>query len=504
MTTETLQETPPADQRLMEAGRQFQAMMEALAVTGHTLTDLILASDTVGYETAGGRYTDMRDLQPVERTKQVRMSRIYRRRNPLVDRAVGLWTEMCFSAPWSYQANDEAFQDVIEGVRGDPKNRRTYSWSSQRRLSNALLVDGEVAFLYFVGSGRVRVRAIDPLEFLDPITNPEDRDEVWYWPRQWVGSDGKRHLWLYRDWDFVDDGGRPRNDAIPQAALQRLEALGSGGDIDLKPREGEWATLLAINTEGQRGYPLMASGLDWVRAHQEFLRDRAALTAERAKYATKVSVDGPASKVQAVASSLARPDVGSPEDGLRPPRAGTWVANRGMDMDLVQAVNDGQSARQDERALRMMATMPSGIPPHLFGDVGEGNLATASATEGPLRDMLTSYQGVWSEHLQDEFDHFARWLGYGGETAVDIDSPEILGRSLIDLAQVLASVAGVFPAVRRSEELLAMVLTEMGINNVDDVVAVLAPFMEPEDPAAADAVDQALEALREARERRES
>lgn len=500
MTTETITEQAASgrDEHLEEAGRQFYALMESLSVTGHTLTDLLLASDFVGYEAIGGRYNDMRDLRPVERTKVVRTSRIYRRRNPLVDRAIGIWTDMCFSSPWSYTASDTSFQTLIDGVMADRKNRRTFSWEASRRLSSTLLVDGEVPFVFFVGDGVVRARTMDTLEFLDPVCNPEDREEVWYWPRQWVGSDGRRHLWLYRDWDYVDESGKPRNDPLPEADRQRLQGQGTGDDVDLSPREGEYATLLTYNTEGQRGYPLMASGLDWVRAHQEFLRDRSALTAERAKYATKVSVDGTRAQVAAIRSTLERPDPTQPSDGMRPPRGGAWVANRSVDMELVQAVNDGQSARQDERSLRMMATMPSGIPPHLYGDVGEGNLATASATEKPLKDMLGSYQGTWMEFRQDLFDHVAMWMGYSGDTSVDIDAPKILGQSMLELAQVIGAVAGTFPAIKRSEELLSYVLTEIGINNVDDVVAIIAPFLEP-DLDAEQQVEQAMEALREAR-----
>lgn len=503
MTTESITEqaVTSAEGRLQEAGSRFLTFMEALP-PGVTLTDLLLASDFVGYERVGGRYNSMRDLRPNERTYEVRRSRIYRRRNPLADRAIGLWTEACYETPWTYTATDKSFQPLIDGLTSAKANKRVFSWSARKRLSNALLTDGELPFVFFVGNDSVKVRTRDPLEFLDPVTNPDDQDEIWYWPRQWYGSDGVRHLWLYRDWDFVDDDGRPRTEPIPQADRQRLSAFVGLGDVELRPRDNEYACVLAINSEGLRGYPLMTSGLDWLKRHQDFLIDRASLTAERAKYATKVSVDGTQKHVDAIRSTLERPDPADIRDGLRPPAAQTWVANRGVDMELVQAVADGQSAREDERALRMMATMPSGVPPHLMGDVGEGNLATAAATEKPLRSMLKSYQGLLMEHDQEILSHVGQWLRYTGDTSADIDAPDILGQSLLELAQLVSSVAGTFPAVKRSEEVLSYLLTEMGLNNVDDIIDEIRDYLQ-DDVDAQEVVGKAIEALREARARME-
>ncbi|MCK9495244.1 MAG: hypothetical protein M0R75_07075, partial [Dehalococcoidia bacterium] len=240
-TTEQVQEQaePTHEQRMAEAGAQFTALLEALPA-GVTFSDLILASDLIGYERVGGRYNEQRDLRPVERTLNLRKSRIYTRWNPLVDRAVGLWTEMAFEEPWTFTAKDPAFQKVIDEFQTFKRNRSVLSWIAAQGLSRDLLTDGEIPFVYFVGDDGVQVRAMDPIEFLDPVTNPNDKAEVWYWPRSWVGSDGKRHLWLYRDWNAVSDDGTPINQPVPEADRQRLQVSGAMAEVELTARPNEY------------------------------------------------------------------------------------------------------------------------------------------------------------------------------------------------------------------------------------------------------------------------
>lgn len=482
---------PTRDERLEEAGRTFLSILEGLTSTGHTFSDLLLASDMVGYERAGEHNLDLRDLTPLERTATVRRSRVYFQRNPLVDRAITFWTDTAFSKPWTYTAFDEGFQAIVDGLMRANYNRRIFNREGMKRLSNRMLVDGEVPFVFYVADpSRIHVRAMDPLEFLDPITNPEDKDETWYWPRLWADQAGTQHLWLYRDWNFTDEAGNPRTEPIPESVATALRSRGATV-ADLQPREGEYVAIPNINTLGVRGQPLFASALDWVRAHTQFMRDRSSLTAARAQYASTIKVKGGQSAVEGIAQSIAR--VQNPSDGTKPLAGQAWLQNDGVNRDLVTPPSDGQSARQDERALRMMATLPSGVPPHLMGDVGEGNLATAAATEKPLRDMLTSYQGVWMDFYEELFDHLARWSDWSGDSAVDVDAPEILPQSLIELAQALSAAATVFPALKQSPDLLKKVLTELGLNNVDQVVDELEGLLGIDGDEGA---EQVMEALR--------
>lgn len=501
----TAQETKPApdhgpEERLLEAGRTFMGVVEALDGLGLTFTDLLLSADMVGYERIGGSYSDMRDMQPPERTLTVRRSRIAWQREPLVDRAVKTVTELTFSRPWSFTAVDEGFQQILDEFLGAPRNHRVFSRQAAQRLSNALLVDGEVPVVFYTEAPeRITARTMDPLQFLDPICNPEDKDEVWYWPRLWVDAENQRHLWLYRDWDFTTDDGEPRNDPLPPSARRALEALGVGMGATLDPRPGEYVAMVNINTLGLRGYPLFTSGLDWVRMHREFLRDRSALSAARAKFATRTTVSGGRERVKEVAALMANPDAMRPTtEGLRQSRAADLVHNQGVDFELVSPPMDGASARQDERSLRTMALLPSGLPPHWMGDLGEGNLATAAAVDKPVENMLVSYQGIWMDFYESMLRHIALWRGFTGDTTVDIDAPAIFGESLAELAQVITAITGAFPAVKHSREVLSLLLTELGLNNVEEVIAAIEEFMD-EEPEAAAAVGAAMEALREAR-----
>lgn len=492
--------TEARELRIREAGEQFLALTESLGSDDLSLTDLLLAMDMRGWVAAGEAFGSHRDLTMPERRAYVHRSRVMAARRPLAQLQVGVYTTYCFETPWTVQARDPALQEVIDATFMAAANRRTYSLKGMQRSSNNLLIDGERFYLYFPdeAAGYTRVRHLDPLQIVAVLTNPEDDDEPWYYLRAWAGADGKQRAMVYRDWNFVDEDGQPRSDPHPWLSdSARLQGWGIPVGSNLVPEDGVWATYLAINDQGMRGMPLLAASLDWIEAHEGFVRDRSTINGARAKIAAKVTVPGGQKNVDAVRAAFTASGAPGNADA---PAGQTAVFGKGMEYDMPTPPSDGGSAANDHRAIRLLALGASRTPEHLTGDLQTGNLATAQAASRPLEKMLSSYQGMWMDHRRDEVAHLALWHGFEGDLTVDIDGPAIVERSVLELLQGLQSAATVFPAIGQSSEVLALVLTELGLNNVEDVVAAIEPLLgeEPE-PAA---VKEALRVMEEARRAR--
>lgn len=525
MTTEVIEERDAREAALLEAGQQMVELGEALSAQGWTLGDVFLALDTDGYRRLGDAYGGGLDMPPPAREALIRRSRLYWQQEPTGSRPLKLWTEFAFGLPWTFTAQDAALQRIVDATLDAKANRRVFSRQGWQLSSTKLLVDGERWFAFFTGGTGVRVRTFEPLEIVHVISNPEDRDEPWYYVRRWVDAERKVHVWVYRDWDFVEerpdgslDYSRPRSDPHPWLRTGDSPIAGTlvgAHDVQLDPQPDVALVALVINTIGERGYPLLTASLDWIREHREFMRDRSSLNKAAAQYALKVAVKGGEKHVEAIKTGVeASNPTTSP--ATRGPRAGTWVQNAGVDLDSGPERSDGASASHDGRGLRLMALAATGVPEHIWGDVSTGNLATATALEPVLKRQWEAYQGLWMDFALEMIEHLAGWAGYAGDLTVDIDAPPIYERETAEFAQLLGAAVSAYPALRQSTELLSLVLVEMGLNNVDDVVSELEPLLqdqEPEPPPGAPPaatgrrgaiqrarnLQNALEAIREAR-----
>lgn len=468
-----------------KARKQLMALASSMESAGLTMTDLLLSLDTKGFQRIGDTYGEFNDATEPERTALIRRSRLYDRFEPLPDRMNALWTQYTFSRPWQLQAEDEAFQPLMERYFGAAENYRQYSATGWQDASHALLVDGERWYAYFMGNV-VRARKLDPLEMADVLTNPDDRDEIWYYRRTFRDSQGTLKTRFYRDWNYQGNAPHPRMSPDAPGAQ-------AWGETSFIPEPGVEVTYLAINTMGLRGFPLLTSAFDWIRAQREFMRDRSALSTARAQFAMKATVKGGAAQVGGLKSAFEQPDV---YDGGRTARASTFVSNPGVELAPMEAVNDGASAVHDGRSLRNMAALPSGLPDFLLGDTGSANLATATATQRPLDIQFSAYQQIWIEHIEQLGPHIARWSNFGGNARILVDPPSIIDKSPSETIRAFAELARSVPAVAAAPQVISMLLTDMGVDDVDGAMAVIEPLLGvPIDAGVEEALARVHESL---------
>lgn len=466
-----------------------ETVREALSSLGVNIGDLQLMNDMVGYRRMG-ETEDYLDMQPPAREATVKRSRVFWYREPVADRTLSIWTQFAFGRGWTFQAVDEGFQAEMDAVLNARHNRHQFSRIGWQGHSDTLLVDGERWFVYAVEPNRdVRVRTLDCLEIKDILTNPDDRDEVWYYRRTWQDQRGQVYTRFYRDWDFVTDSGLPRNDRHPVMS----DPDPSWGNVDLVPVANQWMSYLKINTLGRRGYPQLTSAFDWLHAYREFMADRSSLSRSRAQFAWRGTVKGPQSVVNRIRSAFDAPNPADPSQGLRNPSGQVAWMNEGVTLDQVGGSSDGQSAQADGRGFRAMAALPSGIPDFMLGDTGSANLATATATMRPIEQMMSSYQDLWVDYMEEMAFHIASFRGWTGNTDVVVDPPSIFADDPWEAARGYAALVSAVPAIGAAPQPIQMLLTDMGVDDVEGAMAVIEPLLGL--PETGD-IEGALESIR--------
>jgi hypothetical protein len=345
--------------------------------------------------------TDQRDESQYttynERKDTIRRARLYRGRSPLAKQAASLLVNYVLGQGLSLNAaNKKVVAKHLDEFWEHPVNREAFT--SHRAMSEFLVgafTDGAQYLVLFPNQeeGSVEISTIDPLFVEDEIRDPDNwRVPLWYKVRRpkqkydfksgaWEAEADDDFVW-YRHWRNDQDSGR-------------------GKGRPTKVEEG--LVYPCKRGKGKFGESEMAVAIDWLKAHKEFMEDRATLARAAASIAWKKKRKGGApdvaAEVERLQSSLQRSLHGQGYES-NPPHAAasTVVENDLSNLEWVRTDTGGGNALADERILRMMAGAGmGGVPNHYFGDEANANLATATAMELPL---LKAYEN-WQKWLAD-------------------------------------------------------------------------------------------------------
>jgi hypothetical protein len=424
--------------------------------------------------------------------------------NPLAKRGAGLRIGYVWGKGVDIAARDEDVNTVLQQFIDD---NETTLFGSQAHEENekGLYSDGELFWAFFTDplTGRVRARTVEPNEITDIITNPEDRDEVWYYLRRYndigeqtVGSDG--HI------TSVTSSGRvvayPAMGFRPRTRRQRL---GDPQQADAGGIEILWdAPMLHVPVNRLngwlRGVPDVYAAIAFARAYREFLGDWALVMKSLSKFTWRLAGDNKtraqkaAQKVAAAAGR--RPEGVPPINGTNTGAAGQ-VAVEGPGTALEAIPKSGATIDAESgKPLAGMVAAALGLPvTMLLGDPGiTGSRATAETLDQPtqletgMRRMLWSavfdricqyvidaaviaprgrLQGTLS---RDEWDQLVVELADEKDRTVEIVWPDMT-ETPVDLAVaaiVDAAGLGLIPDV----EVVKLLLHALGVRDVDELV----------------------------------
>jgi hypothetical protein len=467
------------------------------------------------YEPGWVRMVAQADVEfSAEGLRQLRaMCRLFAIKNPLIKRGLALRSAYVWGQGVEIAAradghdDEEGEQDVnavVQGFLDNKANQRAVTGPSARdQLEHALGTDGDVFIALFTKpvSGAVQARVLVADEIADVICNPDDSSDPWYYRRQWMENTLNETTGTVqptmRTTYYPAVGYRPQS--RPTSFAGNLIA---------------WdAPLLhvAVNrTLGwKRGVPDSYAAVDWARAYKEFLEDWARLMRSLARFAWKAT--SPGNRAAAVRARIAQP----PTRGLdgEPNSAGA-TAVLPPDVALEAISKSGATIDAGSgRPLAMMVAAALGVPvTMLLADPGQtGARATAETLDQPTELEMGQRRALWTEAYRtmldyviaesvrapkgklagkitrDDYDQEVVTLDGDTPTTVDITWPDLDDIDPLTLVQAIVQADST--GTVRPEEILRLLLTALGVRNVDELIAAQLDddgnFMWPKGPANA-------------------
>ena len=486
---------------------ELAAATSELEFTRESLADVELALEDRGWVALTMQAAQ--EFTREGRRRAAALCRILAIQNPLVKRGIAVRTGYIWGDGVEISAPDDDVNAVIQAFLDD--NQTSYSGSQAREeAEKSLGTDGDVfrALPTSPLTGRVRVRTIDPDEIEDIITNPDDRDEPWFYLRQYT--------------TLVLEGGysgmtRKRRET------RRVMYPALGFRPRLRPKEidgipVQWDTPvqhLAVNRIDGWSFGIgdAYAAIFWARAYKEFLEDWSKLTKSLSRYAWRVT-SASKGKAARAATEARRAAAGQPNES----QAGATAVTAGSTLEAIPktgATIDAESGRP----LAGMVAAAIGIPvTMLLSDPGQtGARAVAETLDEPMKHEMQLRRRLHEAADRQLFDYVVdqavkaprgpltgavRIDEYGREVitlagdadrTVNIDWPSLEKVALDVLAKAITAADDsntVPPAV-----IARLFLMALGVKDVDSVMDDLVDqdgnWVGPDPGAQADRAGQA-------------
>lgn len=379
--------------RLDEALNNNELLQESMA-------DLELAAEDRGWLRLGAE-ADVQFTRPGLQAI-ARNCRVMAIASPTIKRAVNLRIAYIWGGGVTVAGRDPDVNEVVQNFWTDDSTEASLTGSqAQEELERALATDGNVFIALFTSPlvGRVQPRSTPFEEIQDIISNPEDRDEPWYYLREYetsviepgYGGSTTRTRWERR---------RALHPALGYYPTVRPQAI-NGVPI-------QWdAPMIHISVNRLDGAKFGVgdayASLVWARAYEEFLTNWAKLMKALSRFAWRVTAQrrGPA---QAAATRIAQRTVGT--DGGGQQGVGETASMVGATLEAIPksgATIDANSGKP----LAGLVAAGMGIPlTMLLADPGiTGARATAETLDGPMAREMGLRRMLWTAAFQRILDY---------------------------------------------------------------------------------------------------
>lgn len=447
------------------------------------------------------------------------LARIMRLKNPLIKRGVQIQRLYVWAQGVTITAADEQINEVIQAFLDDERNQAELtSHQARGEKETELQTDGNLFFRFFINplNGRIRVRTIDPQEIDDIICNPEDKKEPWFYRRSWtkVNLDGSQSTQIeyYPDWRF-----------LPRSRVGFTDILAASGGMGGVIRWDTSIYHVAVNRMGRWGICEFYDANDWALAYKNFLEQLASVWQALARWAAKLTTKGGKRGVAAAKTKFGTTMADGQEETNPPPTTGSiFLQSEGVDLQPFRTAGATMSA-DDGRRLMLMGSMAFGFPETFYGDANVGSLATAKSLDRPTELKILDRQALHRDIHMDIFNYVLLWAAkapQGPLRGLATVTREPDGNQVIERVQwregIDPTVTMAFPAViehdvkemiaaiveaqtlgGRSEgagvpleTAVSMLLTELGIQDVDAVLEIWREIQAEREQKAADVAAQ--------------
>jgi hypothetical protein len=491
-----------------ELQEQLRAEQETTLLLQEDIADLELMLEDRGWRKLAHSVTD--EFSAQGRRALAANCRMMAVANPLIKRAllvrIGyIWGQGVTVTAVDGKAEGEdgsGGQDVNAVVQDfwDANTATLTGSQAQEELERCLGTDGGVYLAAFTDplAGVVRIRSTPTDEIVDILTNPEDRDEPWFYIREYVEQKLEA--------GYAPGTTRTRNQrtrvahpALGYRPNQRIRTLSTGGQSGIPVRWDAPILHVPVNRlDGWKfGVPDVYAAIAWARMYRDFLVDWAQLTKSLAQFAWR-KTSGTKGRAQAAATKIQANAATSSPTGL-PPLNGQSTAGKaavGTSDETLEAIPKS-GATIDANSGKPLAGMVAagvGLPvTMLLADPGiTGARATAETLDLPtilemgMRRLL--WQGKLTELLNYVIDQAAtaprgqlrgtvridawgrRVVTLAGDTerGLEWDWPPLVQT---DPVQLIAAIVDADGTGKMPDEVtIRLLLAALGVKNVDEEI----------------------------------
>jgi hypothetical protein len=316
--------------------------------------------------------------------------------NVLIRRGVNLRTAYVWGGGVEITGRHDATNAVLQGFVDDVGNQAAvFGEQACEENERSLSTDGNVfiAAVTAPRTGRVQVRTIPFDEITDVLRNPDDRDDPWFYKREWTAEVVA---------PVRGDDGVVRTVTDQQQRTVWYPALGhrpAARPRQIDGHEVRWdSPVLQVSVNRLNGWKFGVGdvyvGMAWARAYAEFLRDWALLMKSLAKFAWRQTARGSKASQAAAKIRAYLPDPDAP--------AGAAVTSS-PDVTLEAIPKSGATLDSESgRPLAAMVAAAFDLPvTMLLGDPGvTGARATAETLDNPTELAMLARRRRWTQALQ--------------------------------------------------------------------------------------------------------
>jgi hypothetical protein len=415
--------------------------------------------------------------------------------NPLIKRGLGIrqayvWGQGCqVQARATGQDGTQDVNRVVQAFMDDQGNRAAvFGDQAQEELERALGTDGNVFIAAFTSplTGFVQVRSVPFDEVADVVTNPDDRDDPWFFKRVWVETtvDTATAATVTR----TRTAYHPATTYRPAARLRSIDG-----------HEVLWdAPIYQVSVNRLDGWKFGVgdayAALPWARSYRDFLADWATLVKALSQFAWRASTKK-AGRAQQLRERIQRRPTAAAADGNPNSVGATAVTSDDVTLEAIPktgATIDSESGRPLAAMVAAALDIPVTV---LLADPGQtGARAVAETLQLPTRLAMQQRQSLWAQAYRSLFDYLVRSAVRAprGPLQGAITRDPFTGREVVVLAgDTDASVEVTFPSLEEDVpvaqvveaivkadstgklpplEVARLLLQALGVKDIDEVL----------------------------------
>jgi len=409
-------------------------------------------------------------------------------------RAIQMWTDFGFGQQVQVVPRDERAVEVWDEFWAARRNLPLLGPRNIHRLSNTVLVNGELFFTFFASAlddrATATMRSV-PTDEISKVVKVEDDAAI---PLYYVRN-VKNVDWYYPDW-------RATKAELAKVEIPRGAVLAS----DTGNLTNVVMLHAAVNeSDDGRGWPQLERAHSWFRAYNRFLENRATINAAVAMFVDEIIHKGGSKSTDEIAAKFASAlsATNAVETNPTPAAGSMLIHNEALEMRRRPLTTGAGDARMDGMTILGQGAYGAGIP---LGWAGRPdafqNRAVADNVTRPWLEQMERYQSWWTSVFGDMVEIVLRLSGQEFETyEADVTLQSPLDVQQEDVARLLANVTdavskGALNAEaggRMLKRLMALALTDLGVR---DAEAVLEPPEEETPPETEEAIGAMIETAR--------